>query len=245
MTRNIDDIRRLLDLYMEGENSQEELSDIEQFFRETRNLPEDLEIFRSMFEVIAEPSEVPTQEELDNFCKANCVELSPVSSVDDKVQKGGVSVPLKPKIAPLWWRIATVAASVILVIILYTSGIFSIGVDEQKQLVDNDTTKTNVVQEVERAIYDTPRYEMAKVEPKKAEPKAQMTRMNTAHSEQDDDEDFEDYDESLYEEDNLYAHEERMLEMAKEDMEEFERSVLENGNAFFDELLEMAASKNY
>jgi len=245
MTKNIDDIRKLLDLYMEGENSQEELRDIEQFFRETKNLPEDLEIYRSMFDVIAEEPIVPTQDELDKFCRANGIELSATSPVEDDIREGGVSVPLKPKIASLWWRIATVAASVVLVIVLYISGFFTMGNEEQKQIADNDTTKTNVVQEVERVIYETPRHEVAKVEPKKTEPKSHVPHITKAPSIQNDDDSAEGNDEPQYAENERYMHEERMLEMAREDMKELERSVLESGNAFFDELLEMAESKGY
>ena len=59
---NIDNIYQLLDRYMEGENTQEELCILKKFFKECNNLPDDLLPYRDMFDI---PENV-TEQELTN-----------------------------------------------------------------------------------------------------------------------------------------------------------------------------------
>ena len=94
---NIDNIYQLLDRYMEGENTQEELCILKKFFKECNNLPDDLLPYRDMFDILETPLPVPTDKELEAFCKVNKVEA--ICGEKDNLQKGTTKVELKPKIS--------------------------------------------------------------------------------------------------------------------------------------------------
>ena len=249
---NTNDIHILLDRYMEGESSQEEQKEIERYFRETKDIPEDLEVYRSMFEVIGQEPDVPTQEELDRFCKANGVELLPAVPVDSDTCDGGVSVPLKPKIRPMWWSMAGIAASVVLVFSLYTMGFLGGGMDEHDMVAEETDTTSNVVRDVERIIYDLPRHEMAQTEVRKE--KAIVVRDSVAvapavtHKAEEDDEEYDDYTEAVREMYERNYQSILLAEIEKESFDEVVKSIRKSGDEFFESLkedFEMAESKGY
>ncbi len=249
---NTNDIHILLDRYMEGESSQEEQKEIERYFRETKDIPEELEVYRSMYEVIGQETEVPTQEELDRFCKANGVELQPAVPVDSDTCEGGVSVPLKPKIQPMWWRIAGVSASVVLVFSLYTMGFLGGGMDEHNMVAEETDTTSNVVRDVERIIYDLPRHEMAQTEVRKE--KTTVVRDSVAvapavtHKAEDDDEEYDDYSEAVREMYERNYQSILLAEIEKESFDEVVKSIRKSGDEFFESLkedFEMAETKGY
>lgn len=249
---NTNDIHILLDRYMEGESSQEEQKEIERYFRETKDIPEDLEVYRSMFEVIGQEPDVPTQEELDRFCKANGVELQPAVPVDSATCDGGVSVPLKPKIRPMWWSMAGIAASVVLVFSLYTMGFLGGGMDEHDMVAEETDTTSNVVRDVERIIYDLPRHEMAQTEVRKE--KATVVRDSVAvaptvtHKAEEDDEEYDDYSEAVREMYERNYQSILLAEIEKESFDEVVKSIRKSGDEFFESLkedFEMAETKGY
>ena len=250
---NTNDIHILLDRYMEGESSQEEQKEIERYFRETKDIPEDLEVYRSMFEVIGQEPAVPTQDELDRFCKANGVELQPAVPVDSDTCDGGVSVPLKPKIRPMWWSMAGIAASVVLVFSLYTMGFLGGGMDEHDMVAEETDTTSNVVRDVERIIYDLPRHEMAQTEVRKekvttlAHDTVAVVPAVTRKAEEDDEE-YDDYSEAVREMYERNYQSILLAEMGKESFEEVVKAIRASGDEFFESLkedFEMAETKGY
>ena len=60
-------VRVLLDHYMDGENSQEELKLLKAYFASSQDLPEDLKAFAQMFAIIDEEMPTPSAEALDRF----------------------------------------------------------------------------------------------------------------------------------------------------------------------------------
>lgn len=168
---NIDNIHQLLDRYMEGENTQEELSILKKFFKECNNLPDDLLPYRDMFDILETPLPVPTDKELEAFCKVNNVEA--ICGEKDNLQKGTTKVELKPKIN--WWKYVGIAA-VLAIVFLFSSKVAfdsndEINVVAQKKHVKkkdanksiNETKRDTVMNPLksERAIQRTPRYDMA------------------------------------------------------------------------------------
>ncbi len=67
MKIDIQHIEKLLDRYMEGENTQGELRVLKDYFLQTKDLPENLLPYKEMFEVLEKPTTIPSVEALDSL----------------------------------------------------------------------------------------------------------------------------------------------------------------------------------
>ena len=67
MKVDIQHIEKLLDRYMEGENTQGELRVLKDYFLQTKDLPENLLPYKEMFEVLEKPTTIPSVEALDSL----------------------------------------------------------------------------------------------------------------------------------------------------------------------------------
>lgn len=65
MMVDIRHIEKLLDRYMEGENTQEELRELKDYFRQAKDIPEGLLPYKEMFEVLEKPTVIPSVEALE------------------------------------------------------------------------------------------------------------------------------------------------------------------------------------
>lgn len=65
----LENVRELLRRYMEGENTQDELRLLKEYFRSTPDLPADLEPYAQMFAIIDEEMPTPSIEALDRFAE--------------------------------------------------------------------------------------------------------------------------------------------------------------------------------
>jgi hypothetical protein len=100
MNNDLDEIKRLIDRYMEGETSIEEQDRLARFFRSS-DIPEELKPYQAMFDTLSVPIEEPSVAEVDAFALAN-----------------GVKVKEQSKIVPMFLKIASVAAVVALVFLM-------------------------------------------------------------------------------------------------------------------------------
>ena len=67
MKVDIQHIEKLLDRYMEGENTQGELRELKDYFLQTKDIPESLLPYKEMFEVLEKPTTIPSVEALDSL----------------------------------------------------------------------------------------------------------------------------------------------------------------------------------
>ncbi len=67
MKVDIQYIEKLLDRYMEGENTQGELRELKDYFLHTKDIPESLLPYKEMFEVLEKPNIIPSVEALDSL----------------------------------------------------------------------------------------------------------------------------------------------------------------------------------
>lgn len=67
MKVDIQHIEKLLDRYMEGENTQDELRELKDYFLQTKDIPESLLPYKEMFEVLEKPTTIPSVETLDSL----------------------------------------------------------------------------------------------------------------------------------------------------------------------------------
>ena len=67
MKIDIQHIEKLLDRYMEGENTQDELRELKDYFLQTKDIPESLLPYKEMFEVLEKPNIIPSVEALDSL----------------------------------------------------------------------------------------------------------------------------------------------------------------------------------
>lgn len=67
MKIDIQHIEKLLDRYMEGENTQDELRVLKDYFLQTKDIPENLLPYKEMFEVLEKPTTIPSVEALDSL----------------------------------------------------------------------------------------------------------------------------------------------------------------------------------
>lgn len=67
MKVDIQHIEKLLDRYMEGENTQDELRVLKDYFLQTKDIPENLLPYKEMFEVLEKPTTIPSVEALDSL----------------------------------------------------------------------------------------------------------------------------------------------------------------------------------
>lgn len=67
MKVDIQHIEKLLDRYMEGENTQDELRELKDYFLQTKDIPESLLPYKEMFEVLEKPTTIPSVEALDSL----------------------------------------------------------------------------------------------------------------------------------------------------------------------------------
>ena len=67
MKVDIQHIEKLLDRYMEGENTQDELRVLKDYFLQTKDIPESLLPYKEMFEVLEKPTTIPSVEALDSL----------------------------------------------------------------------------------------------------------------------------------------------------------------------------------
>jgi hypothetical protein len=67
MKVDIQHIEKLLDRYMEGENTQDELRVLKDYFLQTKDIPENLLPYKEMFEVLEKPNIIPSVEALDSL----------------------------------------------------------------------------------------------------------------------------------------------------------------------------------
>ena len=67
MKIDIQHIEKLLDRYMEGENTQGELRELKDYFLQTKDIPESLLPYKEMFEVLEKPNIIPSVEALDSL----------------------------------------------------------------------------------------------------------------------------------------------------------------------------------
>ena len=70
MKVDIQHIEKLLDRYMEGENTQDELRELKDYFLQTKDIPESLLPYKEMFEVLEKPNIIPSVEALDSLLQA-------------------------------------------------------------------------------------------------------------------------------------------------------------------------------
>ena len=87
-----ENVQEYLARYMEGENTQEELRLLKEYFGSTKDLPADLRPYAQMFAVLDEKPKTPSVEALDRFAQGQ--------------------VPARKRRLPLWpvWAAACVAA---------------------------------------------------------------------------------------------------------------------------------------
>ena len=69
-------VRVLLDRYMDGENSQEELKLLKDYFCYTQDLPKDLIPYAQMFTILDERQQTPSVEALDRFSEVQATTTS-------------------------------------------------------------------------------------------------------------------------------------------------------------------------
>ena len=62
-------IQELLDRYMDGCESQQDLKELREYFFQTTNLPEEWEVYREMFEVETRPQGIPSLEALQKLAE--------------------------------------------------------------------------------------------------------------------------------------------------------------------------------
>ena len=67
MKVDIQYIEKLLGRYMEGENTQDELRELKDYFLQTKDIPESLLPYKEMFEVLEKPNIIPSVEALDSL----------------------------------------------------------------------------------------------------------------------------------------------------------------------------------
>ena len=67
MKVDIQHIEKLLDRYMEGENTQDELRELKDYFLQTKDIPESLLPYKEMFEVLEKPTTIPSVKALDSL----------------------------------------------------------------------------------------------------------------------------------------------------------------------------------
>ena len=67
MKVDIQHIEKLLDRYMEGENTQDELRVLKDYFLQTKDIPENQLPYKEMFEVLEKPNIIPSVEALDSL----------------------------------------------------------------------------------------------------------------------------------------------------------------------------------
>lgn len=67
MKVDIQHIEKLLDRYMEGENTQDELRELKDYFLQTKDIPESLLPYKEMFEVLEKPTTIPSVEALESL----------------------------------------------------------------------------------------------------------------------------------------------------------------------------------
>ena len=67
MKVDIQHIEKLLDRYMEGENTQDELRELKDYFLQTEDIPESLLPYKEMFEVLEKPTTIPSVEALESL----------------------------------------------------------------------------------------------------------------------------------------------------------------------------------
>lgn len=100
MDKDLNNIKRLIDHYMNGETSIEEQDILTEFFRSS-HIPEELKPYKAMFDILSEAIPEPSDEEVDAFALSNNVRI-----------RG------RARIAPLFLKIASVAAVVIFVFLM-------------------------------------------------------------------------------------------------------------------------------
>ena len=131
----------MLSHFMEGTSSLEEEAMLADYFR-THDVKDEWREYKEMFAMF----------------DAGCAEVNDAPhSEDDALAEMPKVVELKPKVA--LWRGIGIAASIAVVVSL---GFIWQGRQadvEQAQMADNDTT--NIVQEIERVIYDSPKRQIA------------------------------------------------------------------------------------
>ena len=67
MKVDIQHIEKLLDRYMEGENTQDELRELKDYFQQTKDIPESLLPYKEMFELLEKPTIIPSVEALETL----------------------------------------------------------------------------------------------------------------------------------------------------------------------------------
>ena len=131
----------MLSHFMEGTSSLEEEAILADYFR-THDVKDEWREYKEMFAMF----------------DAECVEVNDTP----RTEEGSLAeipkvVELKPKVA--LWRGIGIAASIAVVVSLVFMWEGRQTGTEQAQVADNDTT--NIVQEIERVIYDSPKRQMA------------------------------------------------------------------------------------
>ena len=67
MKRDITYIQELLDRYMEGENTQEELRELKEYFLHTDDIPHEFLPYKEMFELLEKPTVIPSVKALESL----------------------------------------------------------------------------------------------------------------------------------------------------------------------------------
>ena len=131
----------MLSHFMEGTSSLEEEAMLADYFR-THDVKDEWREYKEMFAMF----------------DAECVEVNDTPRTEDgSLAEMPKVVELKPKVA--LWRGIGIAASIAVVVSLVFMWEGRQTGTEQAQVADNDTT--NIVQEIERVIYDSPKRQMA------------------------------------------------------------------------------------
>ena len=100
MKRDITYIQELLDRYMEGENTQEELRELKEYFLHTDDIPHEFLPYKEMFELLEKPTVIPSVKALEAFTQPK--------------QK-------RKQIKQLWYWIAAACVAGLVVMLLYPS----------------------------------------------------------------------------------------------------------------------------
>ena len=100
MNRDITHIQELLDRYMDGENTQEELRELKEYFLHTDDIPHEFLPYKEMFELLEKPTVIPSVKALEAFTQPK--------------QK-------RKQIKQLWYWIAAACVAGMVVMLLYPS----------------------------------------------------------------------------------------------------------------------------
>jgi hypothetical protein len=130
MNKDLDDIKKLIDQYLDGDATIEEQDRLAEFFRSS-DIPEELKPYQAMFDLLAVPMAEPSDEEVDAFALAN-----------------GVKIKEKARVVPMILKVASVVAVILVVFVIgYHLGC-SGGMNTASPLVSAPLVKERIIRQV-------------------------------------------------------------------------------------------------